>query len=446
MKKTRTIIYGVVILGLGGGLFAFYQNSYAPRKAKFVKVAERNSDDLMRFAGYGVPRDAKVGSNVSEPDDFPVAPMPEFVEKGMAWLMQSQNADGSWGAGSHAAQGIRDPHAVKADPATTAFCGLAMIRSGATYTEGAYAQNLNKTLRWLLEVVEQTPEDHPNITTMTGTQPQTKLGTQIDVTFTSQFFTRSLNMLNHDPELADRTGEALQKCLRKIEKSQSADGSWTTAGWAPVLQSSMANSALEQADNNGYKVSTSARKSSVDYQAANLGSGGDVRSDAGAGVDLYVVSSTQRSTAQGARKAKETLEKASAEGKVEKNAPVTEDNLVKAGVDRDEARDLVKYTEANEMATQKLQDDALLAGFGNNGGEEYLSYMMTSESMVMSSPEDWAKWREKMAGRLPKIQDSNGSWSGHHCITSPVFCTAAVIMTMTADRDHSYLVTSTKGK
>jgi hypothetical protein len=333
---------------------------------------------------------------------------------------------------------------VKADPATTAFCGLALIRSGARYDSGPYAQNLNKCLVWLLGAVEETPEDNPTITSLQGTQPQTKLGTQIDVTFASQFFTRSLGMLGHNPDLADRTGEALEKCLRKIEKSQSADGSWTTSGWAPVLQSSMANSALEQADNNGYKVDQKAMRSSTNYQAANVSSGGSIRSDAGAGVDLYVVSSTQRATARDASRARETMEKAVAEGKVEKNAPVNEDNLVKAGVSPEEAKDMARNYEANGIAADKLQDEALLTGFGNNGGEEYLSYMMTSESMVMSSEEEWQKWHEKMTERLPKIQDPNGSWSGHHCITSPVFCTAAVIMTITADRDHAYLVTSKK--
>ena len=82
-----------------------------------------------------------------------------------------------------------------------------------------------------------------------------------------------------------------------------------------------------------------------------------------------------------------------------------------------------------------LNDDAVLQGFGNNGGEEFLSYMMTSESLAHAGGEDWSAWYEKMNERLSAIQNGDGSWSGHHCITSPVFCTAAVIMTMTADRD-----------
>jgi hypothetical protein len=63
-----------------------------------------------------------------------------------------------------------------------------------------------------------------------------------------------------------------------------------------------------------------------------------------------------------------------------------------------------------------------------------LSYMMTSESLVVSESDKWDDWYSKMGDRLSKIQNNDGSWSGHHCITSPVFCTAAVILTITADR------------
>ena len=88
----------------------------------------------------------------------------------------------------------------------------------------------------------------------------------------------------------------------------------------------------------------------------------------------------------------------------------------------------------NAAANKMMQDEQVLSGFGNNGGEEYLSYMMTSESLAGVGGEDWESWYKKMNTRLSKVQNPDGSWSGHHCITSPVFCTAAVILTMTADR------------
>ena len=81
----------------------------------------------------------------------------------------------------------------------------------------------------------------------------------------------------------------------------------------------------------------------------------------------------------------------------------------------------------------------LLAGFGNNGGEEFLSYLMTSESLVIAGGREWNSWNNKMKERLGTIQNQDGSWSGHHCITSPVFCTAAVLQVLTTERDVELL-------
>ena len=39
------------------------------------------------------------------------------------------------------------------------------------------------------------------------------------------------------------------------------------------------------------------------------------------------------------------------------------------------------------------------------------------------------------------LKNPDGSYSGHHCISSPVFCTAAVIQCVTTDRDATVLFT-----
>ncbi len=73
-----------------------------------------------------------------------------------------------------------------------------------------------------------------------------------------------------------------------------------------------------------------------------------------------------------------------------------------------------------------------MSGFGNNGGEEFMSYLQTGESMIIGKDNSWKNWYDSMSGRLLRIQNDDGSWSGHHCITSPVFCTAAVIQAWNA--------------
>ena len=68
-----------------------------------------------------------------------------------------------------------------------------------------------------------------------------------------------------------------------------------------------------------------------------------------------------------------------------------------------------------------------------------MSFLLTSESMIIAGGDKWDDWNEKMLKLMQKIQNEDGSWSGHHCITSPVFCTAAVIQCLTVESDSEML-------
>ena len=95
-----------------------------------------------------------------------------------------------------------------------------------------------------------------------------------------------------------------------------------------------------------------------------------------------------------------------------------------------------KEKSAEEVRAKKA---SLMEEAGNNGGEEFLSYLMTSESLVIAGGDQWKAWDTKMKDRLGKIQNPDGSWSGHRCITSPVFCTAAALQVITTERDVKLL-------
>lgn len=368
-------------------------------------------------------------------------PLPDFLRTGIEWLAQAQSSSGGWGAGSHARQDVRNPHAVKLDPATTAFTAMAFIRAGNTLKTGKYSKNVRKALDFVLEEIESTPQNAGNITTLTGTQIQSKLGSTIDASMASQFLSRVLELGEADAALEKRIAAANQICVTKIQKLQNNDGSTSGGTWAGVLNSSMATKALEDASlNEVIVVDEEKLEKSRDYQADNLGDDGSISTGAAAGIPLYALSSTQRSTAKESREATETIEVAITSGKLKKNAPITEDNLVKAGVKKDKARRLSRAYKTNRQAARQINSDAVLSGFGNNGGEEFLSYMMTSESMILTGGKEWNDWNKKMESRLSKIQNGDGSWSGHHCITSPVFCTAAVVATLTVARDQDYLM------
>jgi hypothetical protein len=201
----------------------------------------------------------------------------------------------------------------------------------------------------------------------------------------------------------------------------------------------MANSALERAQAAGRDVDEDALRRSREYQRGNVsvgaaGAPASVDASAGAGVALYAASASQRATAQEAREATEAIREEFGD-----DAPVTEEALRRAGRSDEEAARLYDAYTRNEATASLLEGDEVWTGFGNNGGEEFLSYMMTSESLVIAGGEAWDRWHARLVNLFGSIQNEDGSWSGHHCITSPVFCTAAVILALTADRDRTLL-------
>lgn len=360
----------------------------------------------------------------------------QSLESGLRFLMKAQHRNGGWGAGSHSMQHVRDPHAVQTDPATTAMVGMAILRSGSTLSSGEYSTELNRALEYLLETVEQAPDDQQKITKLAGTQIQTKLGDNIDAVLAAQFFNNVLSLDQLNAADRARIKKSLAACVSRIEANQAADGSLKGDGWAGVLQSSFANQALESAQLNEVVVDTKKLQAAREFQKRNYDSeSGKVDTDRGAGVVLYAVSGSVRASAKEARKARTLIEDAKREGKLAPTAEVSQEALEEIGVSRDEASRLVTGYNVYESARNKAQEDEVLSGFGNNGGEEFLSFLQTGESLVIGGGNDWKTWYDDTAGRIIRIQNEDGSWSGHHCITSPVFCTATCLLILSIDRD-----------
>ena len=356
------------------------------------------------------------------------------ISSGMQWLLTAQADDGGWGAGSHARQDITDPNRVERDPATTAMATMALLRMGQQPEGTAYSHAVNKAIEFLLKSVETAPANSVNITTLTGTQPQTKLGQNIDVILTSQCLTNVMHRLTETHPLYQRLKNAVQQCVTKIEKAQEASGATTGGGWAPVLQSAFAVNALELAEANAVAVDSVKLNTARNYQKQNFANGSASTTDA-AGVLLYSVSGNARATAKEKRRVKEVLKSAKAKGKISDDKAVTVDNLQQAGLSVNESQELVTAYKMNGYANSTAQDKKVMSGFGNNGGEEFVSFLLTGESLIIGGEEEWKKWYQNTCSILTNIQNSNGSWQGHHCITSPVFCTATCLLILGIDKD-----------
>ncbi len=343
-------------------------------------------------------------------------------QQAIQWLLQAQSPNGGWGSGSHAYQEVRDPHAVQTDPATTSFAAMALMKAGGKLSSNPYKKEIMKALDQLLKDIDTRP-DNGRITSLTGTQPQIKLGIHIDASMALQFLTAMKDQVQ-DPTLETKIDKAAQTCVNLIQKSQNADGGWAGGGWAPVLQSAMANNALEQARDK-YDVDEKTIENSRNYQANNVGAGG-VKADDAAGVPLYAAVSAQRATATEAKEVQAILPPSALASKSQNESGISK-ALQDKGITKDKADRLAKSYTVNQISTQALEQEDIWAGFGNNGGEEYLSYMMTSEALDHNDHNKWLKWKQEIEPKFKASQNPNGSWSGQHCITSPVFCTAAVL-------------------
>ena len=429
---TRPMLLSAAPLGILVWMLTTHQESKT-KKTITCNNAEANHVCVMKTV-FGLDNDQRTAIDLNVPSSAVDA----AVKKGLEWIGKAQGNDGGWGAGSHYNQGVTDPHAVQSDPATSSLICMALLRSDNSLEKGDYSSNLKKGTEFLLKAVENCPDNQTYLTTLENTQPQVKLGRNIDVILTAQFFTNLLRYEQNNVDIKKRIEKALDKCIARIQKGQDVDGGWKDGGWAPVLQSALANNALETAQDAGRKVDTAVLNKSRRYQSGNF----DLKTNAtmtgkSAGVMLYSLSSTTRASAKDAKKAKDIVEKAKKDGKI-KDDKITEENLRAAGASVTEAKELITGYSINAASRKEALRDDVMNGFGSNGGEEFLSYLMTGESMVMQGGEDWKKWYEMITGKLVNIQAQDGSWNGHHCITSPVFCTGTCLLILSIHKDMQF--------
>ncbi|MCO4743174.1 MAG: hypothetical protein KC912_00195 [Proteobacteria bacterium] len=318
----------------------------------------------------------------------------ESRQLGAAWLKKTQQNSGGWAAGVWG-EATSD---AQADTATTAFVTLSLLRDakGTRIHDEAIARGVD----YVLTSIETAPADSPRLNTPEGTQIQYKLGTLVDTHLASLLLGEVYGKMG--PERNRRIGKAYSTVLRKVEMAQQADGSFDSNGWAPVLSSSIASQGLYRAAENGQSVDAAVLDRADQYSAQQVSATGSADASAGAGVALYGVATALAGNTKAKRRAGSTA------------APAAEEK-------------------AEAMAQQVAGDTgALVAGFGSIGGEEMLSYMMISDSLASDGGERWDDWDKQIGDYLVQIQNQDGSWVGHHCITSPVFVTAGALSTLAA--------------
>jgi hypothetical protein len=108
--------------------------------------------------------------------------------------------------------------------------------------------------------------------------------------------------------------------------------------------------------------------------------------------------------------------------------------------------DRKKNAPAINAIQKELSDPRFVAGFGSIGGEEFFSYLNISDSLHRAGGPPWHKWNTEITAKLLTMQNEDGTWSGHHCITGRVAVTSAAILMLMVDREPTLPVSAVNRK
>ena len=300
------------------------------------------------------------------------------VERGTHWLLSAMRPDGMVGAD------VGQPP----DISCTAMVGLALIAQGNTTRDGQHAAELSRIVDAVLNMAEWIPEHHKDPKKVTLVQR--KIGLNADRFLAALFLSQILGEAGDYDESVRRT---LDKLVRDISKEQGQDGTWGNDSWAPVLGTVLGWESLRAASSCGLRVDASATAAG---EALRDGLKKSKYRNEGWMHDFYKNASSIR---------------------VLYSMGFKEDPTFKECV-----KSTLKFAK---------QDDR---PFTMAGGEEFLAFYLVTECFLSSPNEQWESWYPTVSNRIISVQNSNGSWSGHHCIIDRTFCTAAAMLTILTPR------------
>ena len=310
----------------------------------------------------------------------------QAVQKGMDWLNRARCPNG--GYGEDAKQW--------ADIGCSATVGLAMLADGSTAVQGPRKRQVREIASYLLKQVEVMPKS--NITSKKGTQLQNKIGLQAHTFFALLF----LSQVVGESHATEATMEACKKLVKAVVGSQKGDGSWGNTSWAPVLGTVMGWTSLRSSHFAGFDVGGSPEKTAE-----------------------FLIDTLKKNLNQPQNHWMHNLYKNAAGIRVLYAMGKEKDPIVKEAFDQ-----VIKLVTGGKTA------------FNQAGGEEYLAFHLLTEMTLQKGGADWKAWYPVVRDKIISVQNQDGSWTGHHCIRSRTFCTAAACLVLSAP--NRYLPISQK--
>jgi hypothetical protein len=388
---------------------------------------------------------------------------------------------------------VEDP----SDIGNTSLALLTLVRAGNTTTEGEYKEAVKKGLKFVLTRLEKADKDSLYVTDVRGTQLQSKIGPYVDTFLVNlvlaeirgkagdqekavaaaleKTMTKIVKHQTADGNFANNGGWApvlsvsianksvvrakqngvevdnkvLERAFAQSQASATGTMMATTAGTAETGRLAGVPTGAVASGGSGAKGKSAPAGGfggpggiaggigggglGATYAAPMSGAGGFGGGGFGdAGVSLYRIGQGGGNSQDIVNAMRFDAEKAR---QVIKDAKASKEDKAKA---EEKLADLKKAEDANEKVQEQVaknvRNEQFVAGFGSNGGEEFLSFLNISETLVLKGGTDWEDWDARMVKGLDKAQDKDGSWQGHHCITGKTFCTAGALLVLMADR------------
>jgi hypothetical protein len=318
----------------------------------------------------------------------------DALKKGIEYLLKEATARWGWGQGggwrrtsSNQAAEWRMQGRDPSDVGNTCVSLMALLRNGDTPAKGEHKNAAAKAFDFICRYVEKADEGLPVRHPVRDTQLQVKIGAYVD-TFLAGWVLSELKSNLPDEDSEKRRAASLEKVVRKIEKNQKGDGSFAgNTGWASVLSQGLCSKALNSAARSGARVSPDTLKKDQEQNLAGL----DVAKGAftspasptaepsSAGISLY--RETAKLGGLSEKKRTNDLQKQKAEKVLADNdAPAAAKEQARKQLDGI-AQDAKAVGAAAQAVASNLKSTKYAAGFGNNGGEEFLSYLNVTESL-----------------------------------------------------------------
>lgn len=316
----------------------------------------------------------------------PTDPIPEkvrlSVNRGVQYLLRAQNRDGSWG----------DDIGYPGDMSETTIAIMALMNDGSTLRRGKYHRQIRRGVDWGLMRIKNGLNFGDAAYQPHHSLVQRKLGPNIDLYHAALLLTLVIP-LELDKWERKTAQKKLDELTRRIAGFQRSNGAFEVS-YEPMLTTVMAWMTLRQAHSAGVTVH-------------------------GASVDK-VLKYLKRDCLE----AKTGIFREKKWGNRERFVTQAGALRVFYGMGKEKDPEIRRAT--NVVLRMRFDQDV----GGRAGGEEFLAALFAVQAMHIGDPKDFKKFYPRITKALMKVQNRDGSWTGHHCITAKVYCTACSVVAM----------------